>query len=318
MIKLQLNRNMYYKIIFIFMASLSAYLMVGFSIVIFLFCKYYFADIKFIEPKTYSFNEGRFQKTTGHTKTAFNTFYCHINAFGARNLFEVSREDKNIIILLGDSHFFGVGLNDNETVSYFLNQIDQKRKYINLASAGANVIDSVENYLLKRERINSPDIIVFEVLLRNDICASGYIAEKAKADIDDDYRHVLMPFRVFLVKNKLYRYYINKIYDKIYQDLSQKRFDEYIKNPLFKLIKAISKSNTKIMIISFDVTYKLKNYNKLLRDFCLKNNVYFFNLEDLIDHEYLIDRLPDGHPNVNFNRALAKQLKNKINEIASN
>ena len=105
----------------------SACLSLGFIIY-----SYFYLDIKKIEPQKYIADLAIFEFDDSiDATTPYNTYHPHFNSFGSRNLFEVSNLINDIVILLGDSFFFGYGLNDNETISFFLKKFDKKRKYIN-------------------------------------------------------------------------------------------------------------------------------------------------------------------------------------------
>lgn len=304
---------------------LSAYMTLSALPVIYLLSKYCFVSIKTIEPDYYVPDRDGFcvkgpgagDITDSNIPTGDKNQF-HINSLGSRNLFEVTEEDASLVVLLGDSHFFGVGLNDNETVSFFLNQIDKERRYINLALPGVNVCDSVERYFLKGTMIRPPNAIILQILLRNDICASSYIEKKIIKKVERDYGFILHPYRMILSKNRLYRFYLDNIYRKIYGDLSDERFAEYIQGPLSRLLREASKSGTKVMIISYDVPDILRNYNEKVENFCAQNNIYFFLSKDLIKEEDIKNsRLIDGHPSRDFNRIMADSIKNKVDVIDS-
>jgi hypothetical protein len=95
---------------------------------VWLFAKYRFIDIKNIEPVNYAPDLKKLEIRGGIQATSFNVYRCRINRFGSRNPFEVTGQDKNTVILLGDSFFWGSGLGDNETIAYFLNNTDSKMK----------------------------------------------------------------------------------------------------------------------------------------------------------------------------------------------
>jgi len=240
--------------------------------------------------------------------TSFNEYHPTINNIGSRNLFELSELEENIIVLLGDSFFFGYGLNDNETVSYFLNKFDSSKKYVNLALPGANVIDSVAIYFSKWKNMKAPSAIILQLLWSNDICASSLIEHRAFEIIEKEYKYILPPFRYILSKDKLYLYFINRIYEKIFQDLTKERFEKYIKNPINDLLGATHKNKAKVMVIAYGNKKRFKTYTKWLKQYCLEENIYIIRIENIIDDKYINDRLPDGHPSGQFNKALAKKI----------
>jgi len=302
------------RLFLILILLINTYLILSFAILVYLFAKCRFINIKNIEPINYVPNLKGLEVKEVFRTTSFNVYNCHINRFGSRNPFEITREDKNIVVLLGDSFFWGFGLNDNETIAHFLNSMDSKRKYINLALPGANICDSVERYLSKYETIQPPQMIIFQVLLFNDIYASAVIEDKIKRWINRDYRYVWYPFRVFISREFLFGYYKSEITKKIFLDLTDSRFIEYVQNPLSKITKKVSRHGTKIMLITYDDDYhkELKSYPNKLKHFCLENNILFFEVSDLVGEEYYSSRLPDGHPSAILNRTLAAKIKEKI------
>ena len=308
------------SLFFLWLAAI--YLVIVLSLTVYVFGKYYFIDIKDIEfPDSFSYRFPFHEPKSGHiVRTNIKTgweYDVYINAFGSRNLFEVSKEDNNLVFLLGDSHFFGDGLENNETVSYFLNQIDDKRKYINLALRGYNIIDSVERYLLKSPEINPPLLIIFQIVLGNDVYASQYIGNKMIIEeVERDYKYILYPFNKVFTKQRLFFYCTRNIENKIYNDLSEERFVKYVGNPLSKLFTEISKYDTRLMIIAYDTPSALKDYEEKIKNFCIEKNIYFYTLEDLVKKTHLrSNRLPDGHPSANLNKVLASRIKDKLEEL---
>ncbi|MFA5090188.1 MAG: hypothetical protein WC510_04030 [Candidatus Omnitrophota bacterium] len=288
-----------------------------------LLIKYRFPDLKKIEPIHYTPNKDDFCVAgfspggeIPYTDTSGRRFYAHINALGARDIFEVSKKDKNPVVLLGDSFFFGVGAGDAETISYFLNQGDLKRRYINLSLPGNNVCDSVSRYFLKSSEINQPRLIIFEIFLKNDICASAIIERKIKMQIEADYRYVVWPFTGIFSKNRIIQYALSQVYARIYRDLSQTRFREYIQYPLDKLLSGISQDKTKIIVIVYDVDYRIEKYALWLKQYCFQKNVYYFNAYELLDNDALNDRTLDGHPGPRFNKVMAKQIRKIIDALS--
>ncbi|MDD4894894.1 MAG: hypothetical protein PHW54_06255 [Candidatus Omnitrophica bacterium] len=285
--------------------------------------KYRFPDLKKIEPIHYAPDKEDFcvagfspGEKIPYTDTYGRRFYAHINALGARNIFEVSKKDKNLVVLLGDSFFFGAGLGDTETISYFLNQSDFKRRYINLSLIGNNVCDSVSRYFLKSSEINQPRLIIFQIFLKNDICASVMIEHQIKMQVEADYRYVMWPFTGFFSKNRIIQYALSQVYMRIYRDLSEIRFREYIQHPLEKLLAGVPRGKTGIIVIVYDVDYRIEKYALWLKQYCFQKNVYYFNACELLDNDALNDRTLDGHPGPRFNKVMAKQIRKIIDALS--
>lgn len=307
------SRNLKTKIFYGSLILLNIYVYISSIFLIYIFSKYYFINLKNIEPINYIPEIIEPVCRTGIYESRFNTFFCTINNLGSRNLFDVSKEDRNLVVLLGDSHFFGAGLNDNETIGFLLNKIDSTKKYVNLSVRGFNICDSVERYLTKYNQISSPSIIIFEISLGNDLYASLYIENLLARGIKRDFRYILPPFSTFIKEYKFLYFCKRNIEKKVLNDLSDKRFIEYVQNPLNKLIEVNSRNKTKLIIISYDAGNKFANYNNKLKNFCLENKIFFFELDELIPERYIReDRLADGHPSANFNRVLAARIKNII------
>ena len=136
--------NSYIKLI---LFTIGIYLCLNSLSIIYLIGKYCLVNIKDIEPLKYVADVAGLEFVEEDTVTSFNEYHPTINSIGSRNLFELTGVEEKIVVLLGDSFFFGYGLNDDETVSYFLNKFDNSKKYVNLALPGANIRDSVAIYL---------------------------------------------------------------------------------------------------------------------------------------------------------------------------
>ena len=282
-----------------------------------LLIKYNLVNLNDIEPIEDISHIGSVGFVEEDSVTPFNRYYPTINAFGSRNAFEVSSDEDNYVVLLGDSFFFGYGLDDNETVSYFLNRFDQERRYINLGLPGANIIDSVENYFLKWNMLKSPRAIIVQVSLKNDIFASLYIEAGITKETEREAEYILYPFNRMVDKRDLFRMYYSKIVEKIHNDLSGHRFDRYIQKPLHELVEKVSRDGTHVIIVSYSVKALYEDYNMRLRKFCAANDSSFFMITDLVDNKYMDVRLPDGHPASSFNRSLARHIADIAYELWS-
>jgi hypothetical protein len=281
-----------------------------------LLIRHSFIDIRNIEPSPYVPDVRRLVPRDVNTRCAVSAYTFHINSLGSRNSFEVKNNDKNIVVLLGDSYFFGFGLNDDQTLSYFLNRNDPNRRYVNLALPGNNICDSVAKYFEKCDSFSPPSLIVFQVLLINDIYAS-VIEDVIMEKTDRDYRYVWYPIRLWINKKFLFNCYLRITVNKIFSDLSDQRFSEYIETPLTKLLQKARSTGTKIMLIAYDDNYHriLNNYSTRLKQFCLENDIVFFRACDLIDRRYYRSRLPDQHPSGVLNRFMAEEVNKKIKVI---
>ncbi|MFH2137540.1 MAG: hypothetical protein ABII88_03395 [Candidatus Omnitrophota bacterium] len=291
--------------------ALTIYFYISSLIAIRFLCKYSFPDIKTIEPENYTPNLSRLSyfSHSGDFKSISNKkFHVTINNFGSRNLFEINRSGDDNVVLLGDSFFLGEGLNDDQTISYFLNKICGKNKYINLATINANINDSVANYFSKWVNMSPPKVIIFQILLINDICASSLIQEKLHKIIETDHKYFIPPFNSIFTKKTLMQYYSNKVYEEIFKDLSEERFFKYIQDPLSNL--ASSSKKTKIIILSYTTNQRFENYNRKLEKYCLDNGMYFYHIDELLEKRYgnSIISKENSHPSAEFNERLAHKI----------
>jgi len=173
--------------------------------------------------------------------------------------------------LLGDSNFFGAGLDDNQILSYFLNDIDRNNKYINLALVNSNINNPASFYLKKWANLPAPKAVIRQILWPNDICASAVIERKAQKTIKDDSNYLLFPFRKVFAEKILLPYYLTMIYEKICQDLTEERFDNYFLSPISNLVK----TGTELVIITFDFSKIDKNYETMLKEYIFTGQKIF-------------------------------------------
>jgi len=196
----------------ILLVIFNVYVIFSLIFIIYIWNKYSLISLNTIESRMGNFDVSKHKMERGWITTKFNRFHSTINNIGARNLFDVSKEDRNIVILLGDSFIFGYGLNDNETLSYFLNQMDSNRKYINLGTSGFNIRDSVEKYIIKSKEINPPSLIIFGIV-SNDNYNYKEIERRLYIEVKKNYKYVLWPFNIFIDKNRIFEHYM-KIIEK--------------------------------------------------------------------------------------------------------
>lgn len=297
-------------------SALCLYCLVAISSAGYLFLKYSRLDIKAMEPRHYEAHIEGMRWREEDSRTAFNEYHPHFNRFGSRNVDEVSGEDNNVVVLLGDSFFFGYGLRDEETISYYLSQLDGSRKYVNLAFPGFNIHDSVARYLARRKELRPPKLILLQVLLYNDVCASIEIDERIGEMVARDYGYMLFPMKMLFDRNRLHRYAIGKAYSKIHQDLTSERFVEYVQRPLDVLLRHVDGDATKVMLVSFDVLGTFESYSERLAAYCRMRGMLYVADYELAEKELLLkERLPDGHPSARLNRVMAEQIKSKVDGL---
>lgn len=161
-------------------------------------------------------------------------------------------------------------------------------------------------------------MIILQILFDNDICASTYIEEKVRETVLKDYKMIIQPFRLLFNENRIFMFSMRRIYTKIYQDLSEQRFQTFILNPLDKLLAQIDLNQTKLMILVYGLNDLFSQYNEMLEIYAHEKGIaYYLDINLTEDKKILSDRLPDGHPSENLNKALAEKLKIKVEEMIS-
>lgn len=300
------------KIVSFLIVVINGYFVCAFILLGVVAWKYYFLNLHDIEPQN-DVPTVPFSWEEGHSITPYNTYFPRINSFGSRNLFEISEINSEIVVLLGDSFFFGYGLSDRETVSYFLNQTDKKRRYVNMSFNGFNIWDSVARYFDKYEELpQPPEWIIFQILFHNDIYSSNVVGK-----IHSYYQCILPPFNYFISKSTFLRSFMGRFEEKVFDDLSPKRFAKYIAGPLDKLKAKLSGSRTRVMVLLYNDEDLFKEYTGKLEEYCLHNDMSFLQVSKLMTaSQYEDRRLPDGHPSAELNRLLAQRLKDRIDGLS--
>jgi hypothetical protein len=239
--------------------------------------------------------------------TAFNTYHPRFNSFGSRNRFEVTRADRNLVYLLGDSFLFGYGLEDQQTIAHHMNRLDPTRKYVNLAQPGTNIVDSVARYRVTRKRTSAPRAVIIQTLLENDIYAATEIEVKLLAEVAEDRRLLLFPVTLFVDQSWLFRYRYRKFTEQISRDLSRARFDQYVRRPLQELAQAARRDRAQVFVIEYTDAAAYPDYHRELARLCASLGLSLHKAEQLVSPEQR-DLLPDLHPGPRMNRIIAEKL----------
>ena len=230
------------------------------------------------------------------------------------------------INLFGGSYTFGWGLNDNETLPYFLQKNLQNWNVKNFAINGYGV------HQMLAQIENNPKILKdVNILITNNFhtlrssCKKDYSFGTPKYIIDDNHNLKRSGYcgNLFLTKFQLPKIFgsiinrseIKKLLDKVFvkpNDINSMDIDIYIS--IIKRIKELIDENNQEFFVGYIET-SLNDLDKIIFQEFKKENIDYINLslEPKKDYE-----LYDGHPNkeANIKRSLMileyiKTSKNK-------
>ena len=281
-----------------------------------------FVVVRFYVEQVLPFDPGAFEPAPlqqyDETIDSFEGFRdeAAINAFGSRNLFEVDETSDRNVIVLGDSFFYGLGLDDRQTVSWYFNRLDPKNRYINLAMGGYNIHDSVARYLYKRRRLAPPRMIVFQLHLDNDVFRLQPVARVGRKAATRDFPFVWFPYRAFVDERLLTSRYVASLATRLQRDLSDQRYRAYVEEPLERLFETAHKDGTAVLIFSISNEDWFAPYHQRLKKFCAAHRTPFVLRSELVDDQFAHENLlMDKHPNGAYNERLAIGLMERINGI---
>jgi hypothetical protein len=242
--------------------------------------------------------------------TTFN-FYC--NSWNTRNPFEiVPGETYNV--LLGDSMVFGFGLEDSETLAHFLNMFRSPSLpvFVCLARPSVNIRDTVGFFLEKWEWMPPPELIIFEVLLWNDMYNQIQLEGEGRKLVEREYKRLLWPLKHIIRKDWMMRCYMDRIQATALRDMNDERFDFFVRGPLTRLA-SFAGLKTRIVILSYDIGIsQLAGYQDKLIHLCKDKGFTYVSHLDLLPGMLLREKLPDAHPNGKFNEAMARVLVDRF------
>ena len=263
---------------------------------------------------------------TSNGKTLINSTYT-IGKDGFRVTPRESNNDytKNINFF-GGSYTFGWGLNDNETLPYFLQQNRQNWNVKNFAINGYGVhqmLAQIENDSKILKDINI--LITSNFHASRSSCKKDYSFGTPKYIIDDNYNLKRSGYcgNLFLTKFQLPKIFgsiinrseIKKLLDKVFiksNDINSMDIDIYIS--IIKRIKELIDENNQEFFVGY-IENSFNDLDKIIFQEFKKKNIDYINLtlEPKKDYE-----LYDGHPNkeANIKRSLMileyiKTSKNK-------
>lgn len=275
---------------------------------VYLLIRYRAVDLAQLEPRPYRSRIERFRYSDGDGVTPFNTYHPHINAFGARNRFEVRPDDDNLVYMLGDSYMFGYGLEDPDTLPHRMNRLDPHHRYINLGLPGTNVVDAVARFRQARARTAPPRAVVLQTLLINDTYASAEIERRVLQQVTEDQWLVLFPVSLLMDREWLFRYYFSRVDREIMTNqLDAARFERYLGRPLTELSRLARADRAPLIVIEYTSTDDYPDYHRRLRALAGRRGFTFVIVDELVRPDDW-DLLPDNHPGPGLNRAIARKL----------
>lgn len=246
-------------------------------------------------------------------------FRTTINSAGWRNTFADVPRGSGSVVLLGDSYFFGYGVHDEDTIAHLLQQQDRRRYYVNLAHPAINLLEAVSRYENKWRGRRAPELIILQVFLNNDITSERFLGEAANAMVDRDAGYILPPVSLFLDRDRLFSHLWAGTWEKIYSDMSPRRFDTYIRHALVRLQKLAGPGTRLAVVLFADPSDRWEaNFRSYISDIaahCRKQKMAFFEARSLVGPVLYDDRSWHGHPTPGLNKALARRLYEKIRPI---
>lgn len=261
--------------------------------------------------------------------------------------FEISN-NKNNILVLGDSIIFGWLLKDEDTFIYKLQKDFRDLNFINAAAGGFSDSDS-SVYIEEYCKILKPKKILFFLEIDRIFYNTLY-------SLDEDNNLVKGKVKINEFKKKLnssrFYYYINKthsfqIIKKVYFKLSSQTFINHpvkgkknitnnSKNEISKkiilskqiykkVVNDVIKCNSEIIFIylGWKSNEMLSNIKKSILEEIpaisnLSNNSYFISFDEEFENIRLKKKkyfLEEGHPNKNANEIVYKMLKSRLNDF---
>jgi len=224
------------------------------------------------------------------------------------------------IVVLGDSFTFGLGLNDNETFSYHLEQllneknISGKRfEVLNFGVSGYNTVQEVA--MLKMKALKYlPDMVIIAHQGNDieDICEIKEMEQKLyeKHLVEHDFIN-----NTFFTESA---YFYHKSLELYYSKIGKKSFDEVfqiVQVPMQELYNLSLSQNFSLMIVHFPVGYREREQSEWLSNFSTRNGICYLDLIDAYKTKNLYSEIlhpKDTHPNPYANRFFAEYLFDKM------
>jgi len=287
-----------------------------------------------------------FMKPNFRTEAYFNryTWLHETDSLGFRNPRDILDPD---IILLGDSFIYGHGLNQNQTVGYFLEEITNystmnmarqadssfqqayilntyalkyKPKYI-IYFFFSNDIDGLRDFLKKEDMIafiQTPvEDITFKERSKENFLPTT-VVKRFIGDLSYDpyfliaYKQFKHNIEIKLTKTKDKSINQNQLMNKNISIIENSLEWDYTKHAILQM-NHISKNNGMKFVIAPITKRKLKYQRKILENFSIEHNISFVDTDSLYGvEEFYLPR--DGH----FSEKGAKEMANLVATFIKN
>ena len=235
----------------------------------------------------------------------------------------------NQLFFLGCSHVFGDGLNDNQTLPYFVNEYSNKKyKLSNYGFSGYGThqaLKIVENQILIPKNLNSATktSVIYSFIPSHFERAAGYRIWDPNGPMYEVENNQLVFKGSFNDNKAIEENYVTKRLKTIWENcyLFKNIFMPTVKTKdvirvteIVKRINTILKNKNIRFIIVLGRTHLDSDFEQQFYKELANNNIehYFVSsaIPNLNDTDYTI--LGDGHPNSNYNSELGKFLVEKL------
>ena len=270
----------------------------------------------------------RFKKFTGQDEIIYDVVY-NIEKDSSR---KSSSEEKPIIHLFGCSLAFGEGLNDNETLSYYLNE-DHNLNTNNFAFSGYGIHQALYKISkLNKSAVNGVNLVLTGPFhITRSACKVGYSWESPYY-VNKNGLAKLNGNCNFIIRNNFfekifYKSNISKLYLQFFTRYGKTTDDDILQYlSIMRSIKKESEKNNSVLVIAYisqNIKFRNTSFNNdkfkeelskitdKIIDVTLSDDI------DIIDRKYYIHKL-DRHPTAIANRLRAKKLAPTLKDILLN
>lgn len=217
------------------------------------------------------------------------------------------------LVFLGCSHVFGDGLNDNQTLPYFINKLTQNKydvKNYGFSGYGTHQALAITENLLAKTKNNH---IIYVFIPDHIERAAGYKSWNVRGpryEIEDGDLVLKGPFKKkesYFGKRFKTIWRNSYTYKRLFTPTANKKDYLRVKEMVYKMNElAKTNSNTfSVVVAGFDFDYK-KNYINDLKAEEIPVLVVSEKINTTKKEKYFIKG--DGHPNEQYNEELAKSI----------